>query len=101
MRTRFVIPFLAATMLVSPSAFAEDSALDKCKKFFTAFEKCADGLKGDQQDEARVYIKTMRGMIGMSDDLNRGDSLITGMMCAGVMDELKKDSSVQKYNCQW
>ena len=103
MRTVFIAPaaILAATLILAPAALAEDNAIDKCKKFFAAFEKCADGLKGDQQDAARVTIKTMRGMIGMSDDLNQGDALVTGMMCAGMMDEMKKDSDVKSYNCQW
>jgi hypothetical protein len=90
---------LAATLAPNPAPAAD--AIQQCRDFFAKFEKCVDGLEGEQQEEARIFMRTLRGTVGMSDDLNRGDPMLTGMMCGFVMDEAKKDSSVQKYNCAW
>lgn len=76
-------------------------AIAECKAFFEKFDRCIDGLKGDQQDEARVFSRTLKATLGMSDDLNRGDPMYTGIMCSLTIQEIKKDQSVQKYNCQW
>jgi hypothetical protein len=88
----------AATLFTSP---ASADALAECKDFFAKFEKCADGLKGDEQEEARVYIKTLRGTLGMNDALNQGDPMLTGMMCSLTIKEMKKEPDIQKYNCAW
>ncbi len=90
----------ALTAFFSSIAYAEDQ-LAECKDFFAKFEKCADGLKGDQQEEARVYIKTLRGTLGMNDALNQGDPMLTGMMCTLTIREMKKERDIQKYNCAW
>jgi hypothetical protein len=87
-------------VLFAGTASAADP-LAECKAFFEKFEKCVDGLKGDQQDEARIFMKTLRGTVGLSDDLNRGDPTMTSIMCAGTMQEVKKEPMVQKYNCAW
>jgi hypothetical protein len=46
-------------------------------------------------------MKTLRGTVGMSDDLNRGDPMLTGVICGFMMEEAKKELSVQSYNCAW
>ncbi len=91
----------AAVCLFAISPAKAGDAIAGCKDFFAKFEKCADALQGNQQDEARVYIKTMRGILGMNDSLNQGDPMLIGMMCSGMMDEMKKDPDIKKYNCQW
>ena len=96
---RLAVCIALATLLSNP-AFAGDQ-LAECKDFFAKFEKCADGLKGDQQEEARVYIKTLRGTLGMNDALNQGDPTLTGMMCSLTIREMKKEPDIQKYNCAW
>lgn len=85
----------------APPARAADDAIAVCRDFFQKFQKCVDKLEGDQKEEARVMMNTSRGMVGLSDDLNRGDPMLTGMMCSGMMEELKKDKDVQKYKCEW
>ena len=97
---------IAATLmatLIAPLAAspARADAIAECKAFFQKFETCAAGLKGDQQEEARIFMKTLRGTVGMSDDLNQGDPMLTGVMCGFMMEEAKKDPMVQKYNCAW
>jgi hypothetical protein len=108
-----VRPSLAVTALAAPIAVAAAlitnfisrpaaaDALAECNDFFAKFEKCADGLKGEQQEEARVYIKTLRGTLGMNDALNQGDPMLTGMMCSLTIKEMKKEPDIQKYNCAW
>ncbi|MGH9697688.1 MAG: hypothetical protein ACRD5Z_26345, partial [Bryobacteraceae bacterium] len=76
-------------------------AVAECKAFFEKFQKCVDGLKADQQDEARIFMKTLRGTLGMSDDLNQGDPMMLGIMCGTMITEVKKEPMVQKYNCSW
>jgi hypothetical protein len=88
-----------ATALAGPASAADPLA--ECKAFFEKFQKCVDGLKGDQQDEARIFMKTVRGTVGLSDDLNRGDPTMTSIMCGATMQEVKKEPMVQKYNCAW
>jgi hypothetical protein len=101
-RIRLVIAVSAAIAFSAPATCAENlDAVEQCKDFFRKFEKCVDGLKGDQQDEARIFMKTLRGTLGMSDDLNNGDPMMIGIMCGITMQETKKEPSVQKYNCQW
>jgi hypothetical protein len=89
-----------AAMLISSPLRANDPVAE-CKAFFDKFQKCVDGLKGEQQDEARIFMKTLRGTLGMSDDLNQGDPTMLGIMCGITMQETKKEPSVQKYNCAW
>ncbi len=91
---------LLATFLASP-AHAGDDAIAACRDFFQKFQKCVDKLEGDQKEAARVMMNTSRGMVGMSDDLNRGDPMLTGMMCGGIMEELKKDKDGQDSKCEW
>ncbi len=97
---RFLVLMTVVAMSISNAARADD-AMAKCEKFFAKFQTCVDGLKGEQQEEAKVFMKTLRGTLGMADGLNRGDPMLTGMMCGFTMDEVKKDPSVQKYNCAW
>jgi hypothetical protein len=93
---------IAVTALFSTTgARADTDSVAECKAFFQKFQKCVDGLKGDQQDEARIFMKTLRGTLGMSDDLNGGDPTMLGIMCGITMQEAKKEPSVQKYNCAW
>lgn len=81
-------------------ARAED-AIAECNAFFAKFERCIDGMKGDQKDQARVFLRTVKATLGLSNDLNRGDPMYTGIMCKLTVEEIKKDRSVQTYNCQW
>lgn len=92
------VAVLFASHLASP---ASADALAECRDFFAKFEKCADGLAGEQQEEARVYIKTLRSTLGMNDALNQGDPMLTGMMCSLTIKEMKKEPDIQKYNCAW
>ncbi len=97
---RLVAAAIAVTALfaIAP-ARAEMDAVAACKDFFKKFQTCVDGLKGEQQDEARIFMKTLRGTLGMSDDLNQGDPMTIGIMCGIAMQETKKEPSIQKYNC--
>ncbi len=101
MRSLLAVTIVAAASLSTSVARAEMDAVAQCKDFFQKFQTCVDGLKGDRQDEARVMMKTLRGTLGMSDDLNNGDPMMIGIMCGITMQETKKDPSVQKYNCAW
>jgi hypothetical protein len=92
---------LTAFIGMAPSAHADSSTMAQCKTFFQKFQTCVDGLQGEQKDEAAIFMKTMRGTLGMSDDLNRGDPMLTGMMCGLMIEEAKKDTSIQQYKCQW
>lgn len=93
--------FLAAVIGSTAGAHAGTDAAAECKNFFKKFQTCVDGLQGDQKDEATIFMKTLRGTLGMSDDLNQGDPMMLGIMCGVMMEEAKKDADVQKYNCQW
>ena len=102
MRFSVLAPILLAAVVGSAgAAHAGTDAVAECKNFFKKFQTCIDGLQGDQKDEATVFMKTTRGILGISDDLNRGDPMMLGIMCGGMMEELKKDASVQQYKCQW
>ena len=87
-------------VLIAGPARADDTVAE-CKDFFDKFEKCVDGLEGEQQEEARIFLKTLRGTLGMSDDLNQGETGMMAIMCSVTMQEAKKDPDVQKYNCAW
>jgi hypothetical protein len=98
--------FIFATLsclgtMANPSLVQANDAIEECKAFFTKFERCIDGLKGDQQDQARIFLRTIKATLGMSNDLNQGDPMYTGIMCKLTIQEIKKDQSVQTYNCQW
>jgi hypothetical protein len=97
----FIIASLAllAAFAVSPASANESIA--QCREFVTKFQRCVDGLQGEKQDEARIFLKTIRAMLGMSDDLNQGDPMMMSIMCSATMDEAKKDPSVKAYNCAW
>jgi hypothetical protein len=101
MRLRILAGAALLSVAVLPKAGHADDAIARCKAFFKTFEQCVDGLHGEQQDEARIYMKTLRATLGLSDDLNQGDPMALGIMCQVTMDEIKKDSMVQKYNCAW
>jgi hypothetical protein len=92
---------IAVMAVLMPGPLRAGDAIKECEDFFAKFQKCVDGLEGEQQDEARIFLKTLRGTLGMSDDLNRGDPTMTGIMCGFTMQEAKKDPTVQKYNCAW
>lgn len=94
------LPLAVAALLVSSPIQAKDPVAE-CEAFFSKFEKCVDALQGEQQEEARIFLKTLRGTVGMSDGLNRGDPAMTGMMCGVMMEEAKKDANIQKYRCKW
>jgi len=99
MRSIFAVQAVLLVALAASPAHAD--AIAECRAFFQKFEKCVEGLKGEQQEEARIFMKTLRGTVGMSDDLNRGDPTLTGVMCGFMMEEAKKEPSVQTYNCAW
>lgn len=100
MRVLLLAPLALATALLPAPVRAADP-IAECKSFFDKFEACIDGLSGEQQEEARIFLKTLRGTLGMADDLNRGDPMMTGIMCGVTMQEAKKDPMVQKYHCAW
>ncbi|MET0409551.1 MAG: hypothetical protein ABW006_14415, partial [Hyphomicrobium sp.] len=80
---RLIALHLAAAAVMTVFAFCPARANDavaECKAFFDKFEKCVDGLKGDQQQEARIFLKTLRGTLGMADDLNQGDPMMIGIL---------------------
>ena len=91
-----LIPLAVMAALIAGPARADDT-IAECKDFFAKFEKCVDGLEGEQQEEARIFLKTLRGTLGMSDDLNQGDPSMMAIMCGVTMQEAKKDPDVQKY----
>ena len=95
-----LIPFAAMAVLIASPLRADDTVAE-CKDFFAKFEKCVDGLEGEQQEEARIFMNTLKGTLGMADDLNQGDATLINMMCDVTMQEAKKDPDVQKYNCAW
>lgn len=99
MRSLLALPLLAAAALAPHTARAD--AIAECRTFFQKFETCVEGLEGEQQQEARIFMRTLRGTVGMSDDLNRGDPMLTGVMCGVMMEEAKKDPTVQQYKCAW
>ena len=55
-----LVPLLVAVVLWSEPAHAADPVA-ACETFLASFQKCVDGLKGEQQEEARIFLKTMRG----------------------------------------
>lgn len=100
MRLLLAVPITLALLLVPVVMHATD-AVKQCEDFLGKFQKCVDGLKGEQQEEARVFLKTLRGTLGMADGVNRGDPQMTGVLCGVMMEEAKKDPDVQKYGCTW
>lgn len=100
MRTLRTASILLLTAMLPQPLFAGDQ-LAKCKAFFTEFEQCAERQEGQQKDDAKVFVRTLRATLGMADDLNRGDAMMTSILCSVTMDEVKKDPAVQKYNCSW
>jgi hypothetical protein len=100
MRFLLAIQLALAALLVSGLIHAGDPVAE-CEAFFSKLQKCVDDLKGEQQEEARIFLKTLRGTVGMSDGMNRGDPAMTGIMCGVMMEEAKKDPDIKKYNCKW
>jgi hypothetical protein len=92
---------VAAAASLAPSPAPAADPLAECKDFFAKFDKCIAGLEGEQQEEARIFERTLKGTLGMADDLNRGDPMMTGILCSATMTETKKDPMVQKYKCAW
>ncbi len=92
---------LSAVIAASSAAHAGADTVPECKSFFQKFQTCVDALEGEVKDEATIFLKTLRGTVGMSDDLNRGDPMLTGMMCGIMMEEAKKDADIAKFKCQW
>jgi hypothetical protein len=97
----FVFAALSCWALINSDLTRADDAIAECKAFFAKFEQCIDGLKGDQQDQARIFLRTIKATLGMSNDLNQGDPMYLGIMCKLTIQEIKKEPSVQPYNCQW
>jgi hypothetical protein len=96
----------AAAALTAAVTFAPDPSraadpLAECKDFFAKFDTCVAGLEGEQQEEARIFVKTLKGTLGMADDLNRGDPMMTSILCSATMTEARKDPMVQAYKCAW
>jgi len=100
MRLTLALVLTTAAVIVSGPARAND-AVAECKAFFAKFDQCVDRLEGEQQQDARIFVRTLKGTLGMSDDLNQGDPMYLSIMCSAMMDEVKKDRDVQSYNCQW
>jgi hypothetical protein len=100
MRSSIIAAIAVLAAFTAAPADANDTVA-QCREFFAKFQKCADGLQGEQQDEARIFLRTLRATLGMSDDLNQGDPMMMSIMCSVTMDEVKKDQSVKKYNCAW
>lgn len=100
MRALLVIAAALGVLLVAAPVRARDP-VKECAEFLGKFQKCVDGLKGEQQEEARVFLKTLRGTLGMADGVNRGDPQMTGVLCGVMMEEAKKDPDIQKYGCTW
>lgn len=100
MRILLAVQILLAALLITSPARAND-AVAECKAFFDKFQKCVDGLQGEQKDEAQIFLRTLRGTLGMSDDLNQGDPTMLAVMCSATMQEVKKEPDVQKYHCTW
>ena len=102
MRFSLLAPVLLAAFICSAgAALAGVDAVAECENFFKKFQACVDGLEGEQKDEAKIFLKTLRGTLGMADGINRGDPTLTGMMCGTLMEESKKDPDIQKYKCKW
>lgn len=101
MRSFIFAALLCLGAIVNPNSGQANDAIADCKAFFAKFERCIDGLKGDQQDQARIFLKTIKATLGMSNDLNQGDPMYLGIMCTLTIEEIKKDQSVQTYHCQW
>lgn len=101
MRIAAALFALSVLWLNAPSVSAADDAVAECKTFFAKFQTCVDGLEGEEKDEATIFMKTLRGTLGMSDDLNQGDPTMLAIMCGAMMEEVKKEPTVQKYKCQW
>ncbi len=95
-----LIPLAAAALLLACPAQAGD-AVANCKAFFVKFDQCIERLDADKQDGARIFARTLKAMLGMSDDLNQGDPMMLSIMCSVMVDEAKKDRDVQSYNCAW
>jgi hypothetical protein len=96
-----IIASLALLAAFAASPASANDSIAQCREFVTKFQRCVDSLQGEKQDEARVFLRTIRAMLGMSDDLNRGDPMMMSIMCSATMDEAKKDPSVKAYNCAW
>ncbi len=99
--SRLALVLFASIITSVSAAHAGTDAVAQCKDFFKKFQTCIDGLHGEQKDAATVFMKTTRGILGMSDGLNQGDPMMLGIMCGGMMEEIKKEPDVQKYMCQW
>ena len=100
MQARIILPWCVIVALFSSPVSAADAVAD-CKAFFDKFQKCVDSLKGEQQDQARIFMKTLRATLGLSDSLNYGDPIALGIMCHFTIEEVKKDQTVQTYHCNW
>jgi hypothetical protein len=96
----FVIAITAAALLASAPVRADDGVA-KCKEFFAKFDQCVERLEGEKQEDARIFVRTLKATLGLSDDLNQGNPLYLSIMCSATMEEAKKDPEVQSYNCDW
>ena len=96
---RMLAASLLALFFTAPAQ--ADDTIKACKDFFEKFDKCVDKLEGEEKDEAKIFVKTLKGMLGMADDVNQGDSMMLGILCSATMEEAKKEPEVQKYNCEW
>jgi hypothetical protein len=97
---RRMLAVTVLALLVTAPVQADD-AVKECKDFFEKFDKCVDKLEGEEKDDAKIFVRTLKGTLGMADDLNQEDSMMLGILCSATMEEAKKDPDVQKYNCEW
>jgi len=101
MRTLLATVVLSAATLCLASPGQAGNAVAECKSFFAKFDQCIARLDGEKQDSARIFARTLKAMLGVSDDLNQGDPIAMSIMCGAMIDEAKKDRDVQSYNCDW
>lgn len=101
MRRRLFSTAILATALTASSAYAGDMGVPQCDNFFAKYETCIAKLSGEQKENARISLGTLRFTMKMADSLNRGDPNLTGPLCESLKEETLKDADVQSYGCDW
>jgi len=93
---------LAVSLPLAGAAQAADDLPADCKTFLSNYDKCIDTKMPEAAREAaRTAVQTFRQLMTMAHSMNNGDPTLTAKLCKDLQDEVKKQSEMQSFGCEW